>query len=268
MDLSANDLVVHHGNRRTLALPHLHLSCGQVHALLGPNGAGKSTLMACLAGLDLRASQRVSLGGKPLSAWHPMALARHRGLLSQEHQVPFDFSVRDIVQMGRYPHTDRPHPDEASLVDACLQQAGAHHLLDRLYDQLSGGEKARVQLARVLAQITAHPDDTAPRWLLLDEPTAALDLAHQHGVMRLLQGLAARGLGIVVVLHDINLANAYADQVVVLRQGGLVAMGSCDAVLQPELVQRVWGVACHRLHGGVTQAEAPASWSRGWLAFS
>lgn len=271
MDLSANDLVVQHGSRRTLALPHLHLACGQVHALLGPNGAGKSTLMSCLAGLDPRTCQQVSLGGRPLSAWDAMALARQRGLLTQAHQVPFDFSVRDIVQMGRYPHADQPHPRETALVDECLQQAGAHHLLDRFYDQLSGGEKARVQLARVLAQITAHPDDTTPRWLLLDEPTAALDLAHQHGVMRLLRELAAQGTGVVVVLHDINLANAYADQVVILREGRLVAMGRCETVLEPALVQRVWGVTCHRLLDTPTDAAArtaPAAWSRGWLAFS
>ncbi len=259
MDLRANDLFVHHGRRRTLAIQHLSLRHGQVHALLGPNGAGKSTLMGCLAGLDRRTCAQVYLGPHPLSQWDAMDLARHRGLLSQEHQVPFDFSVRDIVQMGRYPHADCPHPHEASLVDDCLQRTGAHHLLDRLYDQLSGGEKARVQLARVLAQITAHPGDTTPRWLLLDEPTAALDLAHQHSVMRLLRELAARGLGVVVVLHDINLANTYADQVVVLHEGRVAACGRCEDVLEPTLIRRIWGVACHRLQA------AP---HRGWLAFS
>ena len=269
MDLSATDLTVHHGRRCTLAIQHLSLRHGQVHALLGPNGAGKSTLMGCLAGLDRRVSSQVHLGPRALSHWDAMDLARHRGLLSQEHQVPFDFSVRDIVQMGRYPHADCPHPHEAELVDDCLQRTGAHHLLDRLYDQLSGGEKARVQLARVLAQITAHPDDTTPRWLLLDEPTAALDLAHQHGVMRLLRELAARGLGVVVVLHDINLANTYADQVVVLKDGRITALGRCDDVLQPTLIQRVWGVACHRLQGAqMPSQDHTGDWPRGWLAFS
>ena len=267
MDLCANDLTVHHGRRCTLAIPHLSLRPGQVHALLGPNGAGKSTLMGCLAGLDRRASAQVHLGPRPLSQWDAMDLARHRGLLSQEHQVPFDFSVRDIVQMGRYPHADRPHPNEARLVDECLQRAGADHLLDRLYEQLSGGEKARVQFARVLAQITAHPDDDATRWMLLDEPTAALDLAHQHHLMRLLRALAAQGLGVVVVLHDINLANAYADQVVVLKEGRIRALGRCEEVLRPALVQDVWGVACRRLHDAAPSHGQANGWPHNWLAF-
>lgn len=146
------------------------------------------------------------------------------------------------------------------MLDWCLDQAGALHLASRRYEQLSGGEKARVQLARVLAQVRAHPDDERPRWLLLDEPTAALDLAHQHSVMRLLRQLAAEGLGVVVVLHDINLAGAYADQVLVMNDGRIETSGDCEEVLQPQLVQRIWGVVCQRL----TVPDA----HRSWLAFS
>lgn len=256
MSLSAHDLLVRRGERRVLDVPFVQLQAGQVHAVLGPNGAGKSTFMHALCGLEGGSSRRVHLNGRLLADWDTVELARHRALLSQELQVPFDFSVRDIVRMGRHPHAHRPHPLEGELVAQCLDTVGALHLIDRLHAGLSGGEKARVQLARVLAQVTPHPDDDAPRWLMLDEPTAALDLAHQHSVMRLMQQLAAQGHGVVVVLHDLNLAEAYADQALVLRDGRLDTMGRCDEVLQPTLIQRIWGVLCERL----PRPGQPGSW--------
>ncbi|HIV70699.1 MAG TPA: heme ABC transporter ATP-binding protein [Candidatus Aquabacterium excrementipullorum] len=260
MSLTANHLLLHKAGRRLLDVPHLHLPAGQVHALLGPNGAGKSTLLSALAGLERATATQVQLLGRALSDWDTLALARQRALLPQDNAVPFDFDVRDIVRMGRFPHAAHPHPQEAAMIDWCLDQAGALHLAERRYEQLSGGEKARVQLARVLAQVRNHPDDERPRWLLLDEPTAALDLAHQHSVMRLLRQLASEGLGVVVVLHDINLAGAYADQVLVMNGGRIETSGDCEEVLQPQLVQRIWGVVCQRL----TVPDA----RRGWLAFS
>lgn len=247
MSLFAHDLLVRHGERRVLDVPFLQLAAGQVHAVLGPNGAGKSTLMHALCGLADGSRRRVHLHGRLLSDWDAIELARHRALLSQEMQVPFDFSVRDIVKMGRHPHVERPHPLEPELVDQCLEAVGASHLIDRLHAGLSGGEKARVQLARVLAQVTPHPDDDTPRWLLLDEPTSALDLAHQHAVMRLMRQWSAQGHGVIAVLHDLNLAEAYADQAVVMRDGRIDAFGRCEEVLQPSLIQRIWGVLCERL---------------------
>ena len=247
MSLFAHDLLVRHGDRRALDVPFLQLKAGQVHAVLGPNGAGKSTLMDALCGLTEGSRQRVHLHGRRLADWDAVELARQRALLSQALQVPFDFSVRDIVRMGRHPHVDLPHPLEHSLVERCLETVGALHLIDRLHAGLSGGEQARVQLARVLAQVTPHPDDDAPRWLLLDEPTAALDLAHQHAVMRLMRQWAARGHGVIAVLHDLNLAEAYADQAIVMREGRIDAFGRCEEVLQPPLIERIWGVLCERL---------------------
>jgi iron complex transport system ATP-binding protein len=260
MSLTAHHLLLNKAGRCLLDVPQLHLPAGQVHALLGPNGAGKSTLLASLAGLERATASQVQLLGRPLAEWDTLALARQRALLPQDSAVPFDFDVHDIVRMGRYPHAANPHPQESAMLDWCLDQAGALHLARRRYEQLSGGEKARVQLARVLAQVRAHPDDDRPRWLLLDEPTAALDLAHQHSVMRLLRQLAAEGLGVVVVLHDINLAGAYADQVLVMNDGRIETSGDCEEVLQPQLVQRIWGVVCQRL----TVPDA----HRSWLAFS
>lgn len=262
MELHAKHLRVEHGGRCVLDVAELRLQPGRVHALLGPNGAGKSTLLNAMAGLDATLCHTITLDGKPLSNWPPRELARQRALLSQEHTVPFDFSVQDIVEMGRFPHADCPHPREAHLVSESLTRTGTAHLGGRLLATLSGGEKARVHLARVLAQITALPDDQRPRWLFLDEPTAALDLAHQQGVMRLLRTLASQGCGIVVVLHDMNLANSHADQVVVLAGGRIVRAGASHEVLQPPLIRQVWGVACERV-----PLAHPDPRQREWLAF-
>lgn len=262
MELHAKHLRVEHGGRTVLDVPGLRLQAGRVHALLGPNGAGKSTLLNAMAGLNPALSHAVTLGDRPLSNWPPQELARQRALFSQEHTVPFDFSVHDIVEMGRFPHVGCPHPREAHLMSESLARTEAAHLAGRLLATLSGGEKARVHLARVLAQITALPDDQRPRWLFLDEPTAALDLAHQQGVMRLLSTLASQGCGVVVVLHDMNLANSHADQIVVLARGRIVRVGTSSEVLQPPLIREVWGVACERV-----QLPFPPLGQREWLTF-
>lgn len=261
MSLTAEDLRLVKNQRTLLDIPRLSLAAGRLHALLGPNGAGKSTLLGALAGLEHSVLRQVRLLGQPLSHWDTLDLARARALLPQDNPVPFDFNVRDIVHMGRYPHRGQPHPREAQLVDDALQMAGALHLVHQRYELLSGGEKARVHLARVLAQVWAHPDHPMERWLLLDEPTAALDLAHQHTVMRLLRELTRQGVGVIAVLHDINLAGAYADQVLVMSQGRIDTMGDCEQVLQPSLVERVWGVVCESLPRRDRAG-------RGWLAFS
>ncbi len=260
MSLTAHQLLVRHGHHCLLDVPHLALQAGQVHAVLGPNGAGKSTLLHALCGLSAHSAKRVHLHQRPLCDWPALALARQRALLSQALQVPFDFSVRDIVGMGRHPHAECPHPQEATLIDQALHTTGALHLIDRLYAGLSGGEKARVQLARVLAQITPLPSSQTPCWLLLDEPTAALDLAHQHAVMGLLRDLAWQGHGVVVVVHDLHLAQTYADQAIVMREGRIDAQGPSAQVLQPGLIQRIWGVRCELLPRPGHEA--------GWLVMS
>lgn len=257
MTLTLHPLNICRAGRRILDVPALSFPSGLVHALLGPNGAGKSTLLSVLAGLDESLMGKVCLDGQRLADWDVLELARRRALLTQAHQVPFDFVVADIVGMGRYPHAHCPHPQEPSLVTRSLAMAEALHLLDRRYETLSGGEKARVQLARVFAQITPCPGDERPRWLLLDEPTAALDLAHQHALMRLLRRLAhTQGMGVLVVLHDLNLADAYADEAWVLQGGELRASGGHEQVLQPGLIQSVWGLPCERLQASTRGQDA------------
>jgi len=267
MSLTAQHLHYTLGGHCLLDVPSLHLEPGQMYALLGPNGAGKSTLLHALAGLMPRLLPHIQLHGKPLSKWQPLALARQRALLSQEQHMPFDFSVDDVVRLGRYPHRQYPHPHEADLLDQCLQRTDALRFKSRPYSQLSGGEKARVQLARVLAQTFPLPQDTQARWLMLDEPTAALDLSHQHAVMNLLHQLAQQGAGVLVVVHDLNLALRYADQVLIMSKGCLMASGATASTLTPSWVSDVWGVSCQHIEQAVGMAADAAPTARGWLAF-
>jgi iron complex transport system ATP-binding protein len=166
--------------------------------------------------------------------------------MPQDTAVAFDYTAREIVTLGRHPHHARPSLREPEIVDDALAAAGVAHLAARIHNTLSGGEKARVQLARALAQVWEPVSPDAPRWLLLDEPTAALDLAHQHRVMQCVAARAREaGMGVLAVLHDINLALRYADDAFVIDAGRLRAAGAAREVLTPALLAEVWGVRCH-----------------------
>ena len=205
--------------------------------MVGPNGAGKSTLLRALAGDVATAGGDVRLAGRPLGRWRPVELARARAVVLQHAGLDFDFTALDVALLGRAPHSGvLRHTRDIAIAAAALAACGAAHLRGRAYPTLSGGERQRVQLARALAQIwDVRPD--APRYLLLDEPTAALDLAHQHHVLQKLLEWAQRGTGVLVVLHDLNLAAAYADRVLVLRAGRSVACGPPAEALTAAVVE-------------------------------
>ena len=159
--------------------------------------------------------------------------------------MAFDFTAQEVVELGRYPHRQLAGAQEPQIVQQAMVLTGVDHLAQRSINTLSGGERARTHLARALAQIWHAPGDGSARWLLLDEPTAALDLAHQHHAMRLLRQWAAeQGVGVVAVIHDLNLALRYADDVLVLGGAAGVHHGAVLDVLQPALVQQVWGMQC------------------------
>ncbi len=154
--------------------------------------------------------------------------------------------MREVVDLGRYPHRKQAGTQEAAIALSAMQATKVDHLAERALNTLSGGEKARVHLARALAQVWEGAGDKGIRWLLLDEPTAALDLQHQHRVLQLMQGWAnTQGIGVVAVLHDLNLALRYSERCVVLQQGKMVASGITAEVLSPECIARVWGVVAH-----------------------
>ncbi|MEJ6619359.1 MAG: heme ABC transporter ATP-binding protein [Pontimonas sp.] len=208
---------------------------GEVLALVGPNGAGKSSILSVMAG-DVRAtSGTATLGGKHVGKYRPDEAARVRSVLMQSNQVSFPFTVQEIVEMGRAPWARTPElADDDAVIQDALRLADVEHLVERRFNQLSGGEKARVSLARVLAQRTPV--------MLLDEPTAALDLRHQESVMRAIRTFANEGCAIVVVLHDLSIAAGYADRIAMIVGGKLDAIGTPDEVIVADRVSRVYGV--------------------------
>jgi len=245
MTLRARDLRYTVPRRQLLEDVSLTVEPGQVHALLGPNGAGKSTLLRLLAGELEPDRGALELNGRPLHDWSARDRARQRAVLPQSHGLAFGFTAGQVVALGRLPCSQRRPDAEAALVHDALALAGVAPLHDRLYTTLSGGERARVQLARVMAQVWEPLDGAlagTPRFLLLDEPTASLDLAHQHDCLRAVRTLADRGLGVLLILHDPNLALRYADAVTLLRDGRALASGPPAQTLTAETLERIYRV--------------------------
>ncbi len=221
------------GGRQVLRDVSLTLNEGEVLAVVGPNGAGKSTMIGLLAGDLPAAAGTVTVAGRPIRRWRHADLAKERSVLPQHTTVAFPFTVGQVVAMGRAPwaRTDRAGEDEAAIAEAMAATeitAFAH----RTFSTLSGGERARVALARVLAQRTPI--------LLLDEPTAALDLRHQDLVLSVALDRARAGTAVLAVLHDLNLAAAYADRVAVVADGRVAACGPPAEVLTGELLSEVY----------------------------
>ena len=214
----------------------LDVTPGEVLVLVGPNGAGKSTMLAVLSGERKPTRGTVSVGGRPLQAIPAVELARMRSVLNQDNQVSFPFRVIEVVSMGRAPWARTIEGrDDIREVSRAMDAADITHLARRRYSTLSGGERARVSLARVLAQHTPT--------VLLDEPTASLDLRHQEEVMVVARGLAEDGRAVVVVLHDLSLAAAYADRLAMVAHGRIEAIGSPHVVLTKKRIERVYGVS-------------------------
>lgn len=229
MTLVAQDLTL----SGRLAGVSFALQPGQVTAICGPNGAGKSSLLGCLAGLLRPDGGTVMLDDGPLGAMPLRSRAQAIGYLPQDGEVAWNLSVETLVGLGRLPWRSSAE-DDAAAVEAALGALQLETLRQRALSQLSGGEKARALLARVLAG--------TPRWVLADEPLANLDLAHQQALLAQLRGLAGQGLGVVLVLHDLAQAVNQADRVVVLDAGRIAADGAPDEALDAAVIERVWGI--------------------------
>ncbi len=238
--LEAKSVSVRLGDRTVVAQASLAIRPGRVTVLIGPNGAGKSSLLAALAG-DLSPSQgEVALDGMALSAFRPAELARRRAVLTQTVELAFPFTVDEVVRLGLPQGLARAEADAAvEQALAAVDLAGAG---PRSSTAMSGGERQRAHLARVLAQLAAAPDGR-PRYLLLDEPTANLDLAHQLATLAIARRHADAGGGVLAVLHDVNLAAMAADELVAMKAGRIVAAGPPAAVLTDATIAAVYDVA-------------------------
>lgn len=222
--------------RALLAGVSLHLARGELLAVLGRNGAGKTTLLRHLSG-EL-SSRGVRLFGQPPHAQAPTPLARRRAVLPQSTPLSFAHEVLDVVLLGRIPHGRAESAADREIAVACLARVGLGGYETRNILTLSGGEQQRVHLARTLAQLHGTRES---RVLLLDEPTASLDLAHQHATLRLARELGAEGVGVLAILHDLNLAAQYADRVLLLEGGRVRACGTPQDVLTPANIAHAFG---------------------------
>ena len=237
----AQGLCIRRGGRALIHDLDLNLAAGEVLAVLGANGAGKSTLLRTLSAELSPDRGEVRLNGQALSAWPPRELAKRRAVLSQHSPLDFPFTACEVVLMGRIPFGG-PSAEDVHRATHALAEIEIAHLAERRYTTLSGGERQRVHLARVLVQIWDPLPEREPRFLLLDEPTASLDIAHQHATLALARRWARHDLGVLVVLHDLNLAAQYADRVAVLKAGRLLAVDAPETVLAPDLIAEAFGL--------------------------
>ena len=236
--LAVRDVAVMAGGRRLLGPVSVAFRPGLVHGIIGHNGSGKSTLLKLLARQAEPTAGSVTLGGDPLPRYGARAFARQVAYLPQALPAGTGLSVRELVEQGRYPWhgaLGRVTAEDRAAIAAALDAAGLAGFADRMADALSGGERQRAWIAMLIAQ--------GARALLLDEPTAALDLAHTVEVLRMLQGLAHRhGTAVVVVLHDINMAARFCDRLLALKHGRVLADGSPEEVMRPDVLERIYGL--------------------------
>ena len=241
--LSLNHVSLTVSQKPLLHKVSLDIPAGAVFGLLGANGAGKSTLLKAMSG-EVSVTGEVSLYGKPLKQWPRRALAQHLAVLPQASQLTFPFSAHEVVALGLTPLSVSKAQGQA-LIHEVMLHTDTLQFADRAYPSLSGGERQRVQLARVLLQLSQAEQ---PPFLLLDEPTSAQDLGHQHGLLALAKDLAhQKGVGVVVILHDLNHALSYCDDCCVLANGHVDAQGVPSDVLTHERVEALWNYSPTRV---------------------
>ena len=258
--LQAHGIAVQRGERQILSDIDLSLPAGQVIGVLGANGAGKSTLLAALAGELSPSAGRITLNGRPLSAWPAVELASCRAVLPQSPSLQFDLPVATVIGMGAYPHarhtrtgahsTNRHDTAQAAMAEdqrilqRVLALADVQDLYGRRYRRLSGGEQQRVHLARVLYQLLlARQGHDEYRVLMLDEPTASLDPRHQLHLLSAVHTLAhEENVAALLIVHDLNLAAGCCDRLLLLGQGRVAACGTPAQVLTPDTLRQVYGV--------------------------
>ena len=244
--LRAEAIEVRAGTKALITDVSLAVEPGEFLAVIGPNGAGKSTLLSALAGDRLLAKGDVLLDGKPMRRWNKRELAKRRAVLPQHSNVAFDFTGLQVAMLGLLAHRDRlSEPQMRALAEQALGETEALAFADRPYTVLSGGERQRVQLARVLVQCDADPGHMP--FLLLDEPIAGLDLSHQHAALASARRRADRGLGVLAVLHDLNMAARYADRVAIMEGGRMTAFGPIAEVLDPVRLSAVFATPIARV---------------------
>jgi len=242
--LVSHNITFRVGNKVLISEISASFAPGGLHLLVGPNGAGKSTLVKVLARLLRPQTGTVEYEGRDVSGASEADLAKRRAVLSQAIEIAFPLTVREVVMMGRYPHfSGRPGPTDERIVDEVMQHFDVMEFEHRYYQTLSGGERQRVNFARVLAQLWDDGSVASCRYLFLDEPLTFLDIRHQIDFMKRIRSFTAAGNVVTVgVVHDLNLAARFAEQILMLNGGRIVANGTPAEVLTTERISQVFGV--------------------------
>ncbi|HWK63414.1 MAG TPA: heme ABC transporter ATP-binding protein [Rhizobiaceae bacterium] len=253
--IEARDVSVSIGRKCIVSDMKFEIRPGELAAIVGPNGSGKTTFMRALSG-DLPYTGSISINGHALASLKPWEVATMRAVLPQATALSFPFTVREIVKLGLLGGRSGALPgEEERLPERALARVDLEGFGGRFYQELSGGEQQRVQLARVLCQVWAPVLEERPRYLFLDEPVSSLDIKHQLIIMDLARDFAGRGGGVVAILHDLNLTAMYADRIYVMHKGRLAAAGSPANVLSDELMSRVF--ECRLRVGALPAGNAP-----------
>lgn len=239
--LKLEQVTIKAGNTAVVNAVSVDISCGDVLGIIGPNGAGKTTLLGAMSGDIELTSGSILTNGQPIGQIDARQRACQLAILPQLSSLNFPYTVEEVVALSRIPHCTGKQCDR-QIVKEALQAMDIMSLRERLYTHLSGGEKQRVQLARVMAQIWRSKDAPGRRLLLLDEPTSALDLGHQQQLMQVVRRFANQGVAIVMVVHDINLAARYADTLLALSGGSALAYGRPRDVISAEVVKQLYAV--------------------------
>ena len=249
--LALNNISIKRDGRLLVDDVSIALNTGRLLVLMGENGAGKSTLLKTACGDISPDSGNVALMGQPLSAWSTLARAKRRAVLAQETNVAFMFTALEVVLLGRSPHCNgNPGARDVAIAHAALALLDMQRFTHRLYPTLSGGERARVALARTMAQVWEPLGESGetPRIMLLDEPIAALDIAHQHLALQVIRNFTKQNqCAALVVLHDLNLAAQYADEIALLKNGRLLAVDTPDHVLSKANMATCFGCDLRRI---------------------
>jgi len=243
MSIKAKSIFWEVDNKRIIKDISLEISLGEVVSIIGPNGAGKSSFLNVLSGDIKPTSGSVSFDETNLKDISIQERSFMRSVMSQSQQIVYDFSVKEIIEMGWLDRGIASYSGnfkEAVMKVAC--ECSVHNLLEQKFNTLSGGEQRRVHFARTLIQLWRPSNSHDPRYMFLDEPTANLDILHEQNLMKLVRSKAMEGIGILLILHDLNLAAKYSDKLVIFKNGSLIKSGSPEEVLQSKVLTEVYGL--------------------------
>ncbi|KAA0130740.1 heme ABC transporter ATP-binding protein [Chryseobacterium sp. SN22] len=239
--IRAHQITYKHKDFHILDAVDVHLEYGEFLAIVGPNGAGKSSLLSMLAN-EVKCKQQILFKDRSISDWPVQELSRHKAKFSQHNSNDIPLDVKDVVMMGRYPYFDaQPQKEDLEAMNNMMYETDVFHLKDREYNTLSGGEKQRVHLSRVMAQLQ---NEIVHKLLFLDEPLNNLDVKHQYKALETIKNFTRKTNSAVVVLHDLNLAAQYADKILLMKSGRAAAYGTPEEVFTAENISNAYNFPC------------------------